>query len=195
MLLTTERENFVKVSYIILDIVANRLRVLFTTKWNEKHQMWRSDGRSGDQLCKNSGGGFKKSNKDYLEKMKSGNEKEWDITILCKIFLYSELKLIDKNTSEYTEIDKIRKIRNDCFAHPESMSCSDNDFKATVQKVKSAAKNLFGCDAESEISNIAKSSINKEMIENLVEPLKQEVGKDVAKVLEKQLSGNYLYRS
>ena len=165
MELTAERENFVKLSCIIVDIVADHLRTLFTRRWNEKHEIWKSDSHSGNQLWESLGEGFRKENKkSYMKKIQAGNEQLWDITTLCKIFLYSDLKF-EKSSSEYKEIDKIRKIRNEFFAHRESTACSDDDFKNHVAKIKSAVKNLFGKDAECNISAIEKSPITQKMIQ------------------------------
>ena len=164
MELTAERNNFVKLSYIIVDIVADHLRQLFTRTWNERHEMWKSDSNSGNQLWESLGEGFRKSNKSYTKKIHTGNEQLWDITTLCKIFLYSDLKF-EQSSSEYKEIDKIREIRNEFFAHPESMACSDDDFEDHVTKIKSTVKNLFGKDAEYKISAIETSPITQKMIQ------------------------------
>ena len=164
MELTAERENFVKLSHIIVDIVADLLRTLFKRRWNERHEMWRSDSNSGNQLWKSLGEGFRKSNKGCARKIQTGNEQLWDITTLCKIFLYSDLKF-EQSSSEYKEIGKIREIRNEFFANPESMACSDDDFKCHVAKIKSAVKILLGKDAECKISAIEKSPITQKTIE------------------------------
>ena len=179
-----------KLSYIMLEIVAKRLRALFKTKWDEKL----NDGNTEDQLNEKLRESFKKS-KDYREKIETGDVQQWDITTLCKIFLYSNLNLIEKNSSQYKEIDKIRDYRNKWFAHAEDMSCSNNDFTDRVEEIKRVAKNLFQDDTHRDISDISeKPVVDEKMIEDLVEPLKLELSKDVAKVVEKQLNGNYLHR-
>ena len=153
-----------KLSYIILDIVANHLRTYFKSRWNERHEMWRSDSNSGNQLLDSLGEGFRKSNKSYMKKIQTGNEQLWDTTILCKIFLYSDLKF-EQNSFEYTTIDNIREIRNDFFAHSVSMACSDVDFEHHVKIIESSLKNLLVKDAVCKISAFAKSPITKKMIQ------------------------------
>ena len=160
MELTAERENFVKLSHIIVDIVANHLRELFRQKWDGKLKQWRNDGNSEDELCKIFGGPFMDGNKGYKEMLKTGDVQQWDTTILCKIFLFSKLKF-DKDSPEFTEINKIREIRNNYFAHLKSMSCSGDQFETTVAKVKCALKNLFGVATERKISDIEKSPITQ----------------------------------
>ena len=70
------------------------------------------------------------------------------------MFLQFDLQVFGKGASDSTEIEKIKQIRNDCYAYLESISCLDNDFKATQAKVRSKAKNLFGGDVEYEVRGI-----------------------------------------
>ena len=164
MELTDERDNFVKLSYIIVYIVANHLRRLFKSRWNEMHEMWRSDSNSGNQLWESLGEGFRKSNKCFMKKIQTGNEQLWDTTILCKMFLYSDLKF-EKNSSEYIAINKIREIRNELFANVDCMAYSDNYFEDHVTNIKSAVKNLLVEDAEYTINAIEKLPITQKRIE------------------------------
>ena len=164
IVLTTEGDNFTKLTYIILNVIAKHLRELFVKKWNHKYEDWNSDGESGVQLYGILADSFKKQNKDYMTKIKNGNVQQWDTTLLCKIFLFSDLNLIENGSSK-SEIDKLRKIRNECFAHPESMSCSNAEFKRIVIEIKNAAHALFGEAAKHEISGIEKSAMSQEKIE------------------------------
>ena len=209
---TEERMNFVKLSYILLDVVAKHLRELFIKKWNEKYpnNQWTSDATSGDFLynelpfikaakdaedakiakaAKAVKDGnkkekeVKKKGNPYHDKMKTGKEEEWDITTLVKVMLDSGLNLVpgcrgmnERNppllVSE--EIDIIRQSRNTSFGHETSMSCSPNKFATVVTEIKSVAKSLFGDDVEKEICEIENGSIDKTMIEKLVELFKME---------------------
>ena len=162
--MTTEEKNFVRLTYIIVNILTKHLRTLFIKKWNDNYEKWRSDKASGGQLWELSGESFRKSNNDCKEKIQTGNEKQWDTAILCKIFLFSDLKLIGGGNPKYAAIGKIRSIRNKYFAHPKNMSCQDDEFNETVAEIKSAAKLLFKGDVEHEISVIEKSPIDQEMV-------------------------------
>ena len=198
---TKERENFVKLSYIILDIAAKHLRILFKKKWNEKYngqknrnQQWNSDATSGNFLYKKLRKSFRdhEGNKEYVTKMKTGNEQEWDTTTLVKVMLDCGLKLVKGcrpkgqrsipfRPSE--EIAIIREYRNRLFAHIPKMSCTSNDFNEAVSDIKSAAKNLFGEDAEKEICEIENGSLDKGIIERLEKLFKMET--DLKKHVEK----------
>ena len=175
-----ERENFVKLSYIILEIAAKHLRILFIKKWNEKYpnQQWNSDAASGKFLDNELQSGFRKSkgNTKYIIKMATGNEQEWDTTTLVKVMLDCGLNLVEGCRSKdqrsipfrsSEEIEIIRNYRNDFFAHMPKMSCTSNEFKQAVSDIRKSAKNLFGEDVENEIGEIENWSINKEIIEKL----------------------------
>ena len=198
---TKERENFVKLSYIILDISAKHLRMLFKKKWNDKYngqnypnQPWNSDATSGNNLYNELPTGFRdgKGNKEYVAKMQTGIEQEWDITTLVKVMLECGLNLVQGCRSmgerrfplrPSEEIDIIRKYRDGLFAHLPEMSCKSNDFNQAVSDIKSAAKNLFGEDAENEIGEIENWSLDKGIIERLEKLFKMET--DLKQYVEK----------
>ena len=198
---TEERENFVKLSYIILDFAAKHLRFLFIKKWNDKYngqtypnQQWNSDATSGKFLYNELPSGFRngKGNTEYVIKMETGNEQEWDTTTLVKVMLDCGLNLVqgcrskDQRSIPFRpseEIEIIRKYRNGLFAHMPKMSCTSNDFKRALSDIKSAAKNLFGEDAEKEVDEIQNWSIDERIIERLEKLVKME--KDLKQHVEK----------
>ena len=163
--MTPEKTNFLKLSHILVDIVLSHLRKLFIKTWNEKykHMIWENNKTSGDQLLRSLGENFTKSN-DLEEKMKTGDVGKWDITLLCKIFRFSNLKF-DKDSSEGKEINNIREIRNEFFAHRSSLSCSVDEFEKHITRIKTAVRKLFGENTERKISAIEKSPIDQKMIE------------------------------
>ena len=170
MELSNEEENFVKVAKIVLDVVPHYLRKLFITKWEEKYpnEKWQSNNTSGDALVAK----IAKVNKRYADKLKAGDEQQWDTTILVYVFLYSGLNLIDQLISE--KIDIIRETRNEFFGHATQMSCPSHDFTAIVDKLKSVAKNIFGADVEKEIDDIGKVPIDTQSTTNLRQRLEDE---------------------
>jgi len=210
MELTEEKENFVKLSHIVLDIIPIYLRIMFKDKWNEKYpsSKWTSDAKSGNTLCNKVSDGFyaSKSNQEYIPRMRSGNEEEWDTTTLLRVILYSGMNLIEGcrpkeerssplRVSEGLEV--IREIRNSAIAHTRGMSCSSEEFERTMADLKSVVGSLFGKDAEFKINEIAKSPIDMEIWgkkESLARKLLNEIKGDIGNLqlgyekLEKGLS-------
>ena len=182
MALSNEEENFVKIARIVLDVVPHHLRKLFITKWEEKYpnEKWESNGTSGDALVAK----IANVNRNYAEKLKAGDEQQWDTTVLVYIFLYSGLNLIDpcRNPREKRvpplriseEIDIIRETRNEFFDHAAQMSCPSHDFTALVGKLKSVARIIFGVDTEKEIDDITNVSIDLQLRANLRQKLEEE---------------------
>ena len=197
MALLQEGENFVKLSYIILDIGAKHLRQLFKNKWDEKYpdKKWNSDDTSGDHLYNELSSDFvkSKSKQVYIEKWKKGKDHEWDTTTLVKVMLESGLNLVQGCRPEgqrtiplriSEEINIIRNIRNDFFAHLPSMSCPSDDFIRVITDIKRTAKRLFGEKVESEIHEIENSPIG-DKVTNKVGKLLNDIIKD----FEKDLNG------
>ena len=161
---TVMEVNFIKLAKILLDVLPKYLRTCFTKHWNEKHDnQWNSDEASGKSLVDSIPCEVKnrKPAKDYLEQLSKGNEDNWDTTILVFVMLYSGLELIPgcREKTERTNpllvsegIDIIRDKRNTAFAHAGSMSCPSDEFGKVIEELKSAARNAFGKNAETEIN-------------------------------------------
>ena len=198
MALSNEEENFVKIARIVLDVVPYHLRKLFITKWEEKYpnEKWQSNSTSGDALVTK----IASVNRNYADKLKAGDEQQWDTTILVYVFLYSGLKLIDqcRNPKEKRipplriseEIDIIRETRNEVFGHATQMSCPTHDFTALVDKLKSVARNIFGADAEKEIDGIRKVPIDTQSTADLRQRLEEEKNRNDK--FNQSLKGNLL---
>lgn len=198
MALLQEGENFVKLSFILFDIGARHLRQLFKKMWDEKYpnQKWNSDDASGDYLYNELSSDFTRSRSKqmYIEKWRKGKDHEWDTTTLVKVMLESGLNLVKGcrpegertkplRTSE--EINIIRNIRNDFFAHLPTMSCPSDDYTRVIADIKRTAKNLFGEEAEHEIHKIESSPVGEDIIGQVEQLLK-----DIVKDFENDLNGN-----
>ena len=152
-----------------MEVVPKHLRTLFIEKWNQKYpnNKWQSDSASGDFLFNEIPDAAKKGGKRiYAIKMKSGNESEWDITTLTYAMLFSQLNLIPSCRPVYhrsvpllisEEIERIREIRGDFYAHASSMRCSSATFKGIEFEIKSAVVNIFGIEAKNDIDEIVQT--------------------------------------
>ena len=186
MVFSPEGENFVKLSYIILDIGAKYLRKFFKEKWDEKYptRKWNSDNESGEYLHSSLTRRVTRAihMQVYVEKWKTGKERDWDTTTLMKVLLNSGLNLIDDFCSK--QLDVIRSIRNEYFAHLPSMSCLYDEFVEVLTKFKTAANVLFGEEAKNEINEIENSPLGDKIADQVQKRLQ-----NVIKDFEKDLTG------
>ena len=200
MSLCEEEENFIKMIKIILEIVPKHLRSLFIEKWDLKYpsNKWQSGGASGNFLFNEIPNAAKNGrNRVYALEMKSGNESDWDTTTLLYAILYSQLNLIPSCRPDgqgsvplliSKEIDILRKVRNEFFAHASSMQCLSAAFIDITSKIQAVAKNVFGANAENEIIDIVKSQITTMMTDKLKQQLIVEENRNVE--FENFLKGN-----
>ena len=174
MELSAENENHVKLSYILLNIVAKHLRTYFVKLWDEKYP----DEKWQDDVAKRN---FKLQSlivKDvFTRKILNGNHEEWNTSILLKVLSDSRLKLIEirphnQNSNQLIAsegLETLRDIRSAFDDHLSSMAYSSDDFKETMTRIKSVARNIFGEDAEKEIEEIESSPSTQLMTEQLKE--------------------------
>ena len=180
MELTDEETNFVKITKIVLEIVPKYLRECFKQQWNKKYpnQQWQSNTVSGNFLFGELGCGIKsnKSREVYIDKLREGNEQQWDTTTLVFAMVQSGLNLIDGCRAKdqrssplriSEELEIVRDVRNSVFAHACNMSCSNEDFTCIIARIKCVARNIFIQGAEDEIENIEKSQIETQMTAHL----------------------------
>jgi len=196
---SSEKDNFVKLSYILFDVIARHLREYFVRLWDMKYpnEKWHNDVAKRDSKLRKllvTRDGRQKQDA-YSNKIMKGDEQEWDITISIKAILDSGFKLIegcrpqDKRSIpllESEELEIIRSVRNSDYAHLPSMSCTMDEFIDIMIKVNRAAGNLFGIDAEKEIYRILLSSITapmREQVKTLLEEPYTE--KDIVELKER----------
>ena len=165
MELTGENNNYIKLSYILLDVVAKHLRKYFIKLWDAKYpsEKWNDDIDKKNHklqglLIKN----------QYVLKMVNGNEEIWDTSTLLNAILDSNLKLMQDGSGEKKDIEDISSFYN----HLLSPSWSDADFKSIMTRMQILSKNRFGEDAEKEVGDIEYSPVTPEMKQRLEQLLK-----------------------
>ena len=187
MELSLPEVNFVKIARIILNIVPKYLRECFIKTWNKKYRKnkWKSNAISGAFLFSKLPNEVQRgeSRKEEAEKLRTGIESNWDVTLLVYVMLDARLKLIEgcrpKNNRELPlrmseEIEIIREIRNSVYGHAASMTCQINEFNDTMLKLKSVARNIFGEHAENEFEDIGNAQMGISMQEEIKAHLKGE---------------------
>ena len=189
MELSEEEANFVKIVKIVLNVLPKYLRKSFINLWNRKHpnEEWKSNEESGNfmhnTLPEKVRDTNNKMHKVYLNKMKTGNEKEWDTSVLGFIIIDSGLKLIDESNAEDKLIKegffKTKEIRNFSYAHADKMCCSNANFAKTIADIKSIPGGIINEDAKEEIDAIAKLHISEKLTNQQLQQLTEEIRCDI----------------
>ena len=183
--MSAEQENFLKIARIVLAIFPKYLRKLLKRQWDENYpdEKWCS-GKESDFLYNKLTEKVKnnKGRKAELERLKNGNDQNWDTTTLVFAILDTGLHLVEPvRPGEWSpplriseQMFTLRKIRNDVFGHLESMSCPFAKLHETVSYIKSSANSIFNQEGMKEIDEIANSRIETEAIDQLNRQLKKE---------------------
>ena len=185
MELSRENENHVKLSYILLNIVAKHLRTYFVKLWDEKYP----DEKWQDDVAKRNLKLQSLIVKDvFTRKILNGNHEKWDTSTLLKILSDSRFKLIadchphSQSSDQLIAsegLERLKDIRNEFDGHLSSMAYSFEDFKDTMTRIQNAAKNVFGEDAEKEIEKIENSPVTTLMADHLKEFLEGKLFIDI----------------
>jgi len=179
--LSAEKENFFKLTTIVVDIIPKYLRIFFKEQWDRKYpaHKWQSDEKSGEFLVKEIPNKIKKQGgitQVHIKNLEKGNEEKWDTTTLVFALLVSGLELIPKcrapkerspplRISE--EIDRLREIRNSAFARKKNCSIKSDEFKEVIAGIKSIAERVFNEYAVREIDRVEKSKLETAVIDVL----------------------------
>ena len=160
MELSSEKKNHVKLTYVLLDVVARHLRDLFVNLWDKKYpnEKWQDDIpkrnlKLQSLLVKDT----------HIRKILYESEQNWDLTTLTQAILDSGLKLTkncrptDQRSSPLLaseEIEIIKDIQVSFFGHVSSMLMPEAEFKDAMRKIKSVARNIFSDDVKNEIEDV-----------------------------------------
>ena len=142
-----EQLNYFRVSHIANDILPPALRFLFKQEWDNRYKTtlgeWKDTPQNGRAFKYRESVDNQQKNKKSLLTMVNGDTAQWDCTKLFYAILYSDSISPGLSPLIKTNVDKLRKFRNDDFAHmTEGGQLSDADFKTTVAKVKTAFRAL-----------------------------------------------------
>ena len=181
-----EEENFIKITKLVLDIFPKYLRKCFIEQWNKKYpsQPWQSDNASGTFFFNSLPPKVKanKSRQIYMDKLKDGNEQEWDTTTVVYALIDTGLQLVEGSRPKdqrnhplriSEQIETIRDVRN-FVAHASSMLCSPTKFTEILTEIKSKAIDIFDANAVQEIVAIETSQIESQMAVELKKQLEVE---------------------
>ena len=177
---TTEQLNYYRICYVVTDILTEGLRTIFKQEWDNRYKTtlgeWKDQPKNGMDFWNGESTPNRKRNAGLLTTMKNGDRAEWDCTMLFYAILYSDC-IYSLNPSIRSNVDDLRKFRNEEFAHMPRGHLSNGDFQTVITKVKTAFHALGLPSLEiNEVQNQT-NFLTEELNEVLrkVDDLKQEV--------------------
>ena len=188
---TEEQLNFFRVCFITTDELTDGLRTIFKQEWDNRYATslgkWKDQAGNGQDFKNEESPRNQRRNQQLLATMINGNRTEWDCTMLFYAILYSDCIGRGLNAVVKSNVDNLRKFRNEVFAHVSKGQIPKPKFQSTIAKVQGAFQALGLSTVKiQEIRNQANfptSHLNKVLKE--VDRLKEEV-----KVLEDQLQSD-----
>ena len=141
-----EQHNYFRVCHIAMNILPQALRLLFKQEWDNRYKAtlgeWKDTPQNGLDFKNGESSANQGRNARLLASMVNGDRAEWDCTMLFYAILFSDS--IGRGLSPLikTNVDDLRKFRNEVYAHMTGGQFSNVDFKITVAKVETAFRAL-----------------------------------------------------
>ena len=116
-----EQLNYFRICCVTTDVLTEGLRTIFKQEWDNRYKAtlgeWKDEPRNGldfknGEFPRNQG-----RNAKLLATMIKGNRAEWDCTMLFYAILYSDCIGNSLNAVVKSNVDDLRKFRNEEFAH------------------------------------------------------------------------------
>ena len=143
---TEEQLNYYRICYVVTDIITEGLRLIFKQEWDNRYQTtlgeWKDEPGNGLDFENGESPGNQRRNAKLLATMINGNRVEWDCTMLFYAILYSDSIGYGLNPVVKSNIDDLRKFRNEEFAHMPKGHLANPEFQIAVGKVHTAFQGL-----------------------------------------------------
>ena len=142
-----EQLNYFRVCHIATDILPPALRLLFKQEWDSRYKAtlgeWKDTPQNGLNFKNGESPANQRRNARLLATMVNGDRAQWDCTMLFYAILYSD-SIASHRLSPLikTNVDVLRKFRNEDYAHMTEGQFSSADFKVTIAKVETAFRAL-----------------------------------------------------
>ena len=193
-----EQLNYYKICYVFTDVLTEGLRIIFKQEWDNRYGAtmsgeWKDEPRNGVDFKNKESSRNQKRNAHLLKTMIGGNRAEWDCTMLFYAILYSDC-IHSLSPVVRSNVDALRKFRNEDFAHMSEGNLSDLQFQNIIGKVDTAFQALgLSTMKIQEIKN--QTSFPTEELKDvlkMVDDLKQELQEKERErqVLEDQLNND-----
>ena len=136
---TNEQLNYFRICHVTTNILAEGLRTIFKQEWDKQYKAtmgeWKDEPRNGLDFYNGESLRNRRKNAHLLATMKNGDRAEWDCIMLFYAILYSDCVGHGINATVRTNVDDLRKFRNEVFAHTLRDSLSDADFHKNIRNV------------------------------------------------------------
>ena len=143
---TAEQLNYYRICYVATDILPEGLRAIFKQEWDNRYIItkgeWKDEPRNGIDFYNAETPRNQKRNAHLLKTMTNGNRSEWDCTMLFYAILFSDCIGSTLNPVVQSNVDDLRRFRNEEFAHMSRGQLSDGDFQTAMGKVHTAFQGL-----------------------------------------------------
>ena len=140
-----EQLNYFRVCHIATDILPPALRLLFKQEWDNRYKAtygeWKDTPQNGLDFKNGESPAKQRKNAQLLATMANGDRAEWDCTMLFYAILFSD-SIHGLSPLIRTNVDDLRKFRNEYFAHMTEGQLSNQDFSIIVGKVETAFRAL-----------------------------------------------------
>ena len=142
-----EQLNYFRVCHIATDTLPPALRLLFKQEWDCRYKAtlgeWKDTPQNGLDFKNGESPANQRRHARLLATMVNGDRAQWDCTMLFYAILYSD-SIAGHGLSPLirTNVDVLRKFRNEDYAHLTEGQFSSADFKITVAKVETAFRAL-----------------------------------------------------
>ena len=140
-----EQLNYFRVCHIATDILPPALRLLFKQEWDNRYKAtygeWKDTPQNGLDFKNGESPANQRKNARLLATMANGDRAEWDCTMLFHAILFSD-SIHGLSPMIRTNVDDLRKFRNEDFAHMTEGQLKNADFSIIVGKVETAFRAL-----------------------------------------------------
>ncbi|PFX14048.1 Nephrocystin-3 [Stylophora pistillata] len=134
---TEEQLNYYRICYIVTDVLTEGLRTIFKQEWDNRYKAtlgeWKDEPKNGMDFESHESPRNRRRNAHLLKTMIDGDRAEWDCTMLFYAILYSDC-ICSLHPAVQSNVDDLRKFRNEDFAHRPRGFLSSRDFQDDILK-------------------------------------------------------------
>ena len=160
-----EQLNYVKMCYLVFDVVTKGLRVVFKREWDFRFEEilgeWMDNPTNGRDFYLKETTRNQIKHAFLLARMRNGNTEERDITMLCCAILSSNSIGLTLSPAVRLQVEVLKKVYKETVNSPRA-SLSFSKLQDIFQKVQLAFESL---DLSTQVQDLEKQAFQFEPIE------------------------------